>query len=102
MPRASGPHAQEVLGGHAPACWLRENRGVSQTTYFVTGMTCQHCVTAVEEEVGALPGVDAVDVDLIPGGTSTVTVSSAEPVAEDHVRAAVDEAGYVLTGSLGG
>lgn len=69
---------------------------MSHTTYSVAGMTCQHCVSAVEEEVGALAGVRAVDVDLVVGGTSTVTVVSEEPLADEDVRAAVDEAGYTV------
>lgn len=63
------------------------------TTYTVTGMTCDHCVRAVSGEIGALPGVEAVTVDL---GAGAVTVSSAAPLAEADVRAAVDEAGYEL------
>ena len=66
-------------------------------TYSVTGMTCEHCVHAVTEEVGALDGVTSVDVDLVAGGTSTVTVTSDAPVAHDAVAEAVDEAGYALT-----
>jgi copper chaperone len=67
-------------------------------TYSVTGMTCAHCVAAVTEEVGGLAGVNAVDVDLNAGGTSTVTVTSAAPLPVAAVRDAIDEAGYVLTG----
>ena len=63
------------------------------TTYGVTGMTCQHCVAAVTEEVAALPGVQDVRVELQEGGTSTLTVSSDEPLPRDQVAAALDEAG---------
>jgi copper chaperone len=66
---------------------------VSTTSYTVVGMTCGHCVDAVTEEVSAVPGVTAVDVDLASGG---LTVSSTEPVDDDAVRAAVEEAGYQL------
>ena len=69
---------------------------MSATTYPVTGMTCGHCVTAVTEEVSALPGVTGVDIDLVPGGTSQVTVTSQEPLDRTAVAAAVDEAGYQL------
>jgi copper chaperone len=70
----------------------------STTTYAVTGLTCQHCVAAVTEELTALDGVRAVSVDLAAGGTSTVTVSSDAPLPEDWVAAALDEAGdYRLT-----
>ena len=61
--------------------------------YPVTGLTCDHCVHAVTEEVSALPGVDAVTVDLTAGGTSTVHVSSSAPLTDAQVAAALDEAG---------
>jgi copper chaperone len=61
-------------------------------TYVVTGMTCAHCVSAVREEVGLLPGVSAVAVDL---GSGRLTVTG-EDVADDAVRAAVAEAGYAV------
>ncbi len=63
------------------------------STYTVTGMTCEHCVKAVTGELTALDGVRDVRVDL---GTGAVTVTSDAPLAEDSVRAAVDEAGYEL------
>ncbi|MBL7257141.1 heavy-metal-associated domain-containing protein [Paractinoplanes lichenicola] len=63
------------------------------STYTVTGMTCGHCVQAVTGELSALPGVDAVQVDLASGA---VTVTSDAPLEDEAVRAAVDEAGYEL------
>lgn len=70
----------------------------STTLYRVTGMTCDHCVRAVTDEVSAIPGVHDVEVDLVAGGTSVVRVVSASELAEDSVREAVDEAGYELVG----
>lgn len=63
------------------------------STYTVTGMTCGHCVQAVTSELTGLPGVDGVAIDL---PTGAVTVTSAEPLTDEAVRAAVDEAGYEL------
>ena len=68
---------------------------MSTATYTVVGMTCGHCVNAVTEEVSQLPGVTGVDVDLTSGN---LTVTSDAPVEEDAVRAAVEEAGYQVTG----
>jgi copper chaperone len=68
---------------------------MTTTTFPVTGMTCAHCVASVTEEVGELPGVSSVAVDLVVGGDSTVTVESDGPLDPEAVRAAVDEAGYV-------
>jgi copper chaperone len=62
-------------------------------TYVVSGMSCQHCVNAVTEEFSKLPGVQQVAVDL---PTGVVAVTSDEPLDDDTVRAAVDEAGYQL------
>lgn len=67
--------------------------------FLVEGMTCSHCVRSVTEEVSAIDGVSAVDVDLHAGGVSTVTVSSAAPVDAERVREAVEEAGYSLAGA---
>jgi copper chaperone len=64
----------------------------------VSGMTCDHCVAAVTEELSALPGVAAVSIDLVPGAVSAVSVDSAQPLDAAAVRAAVDEAGYELVG----
>lgn len=66
------------------------------TTYGVIGMTCGHCVAAVTDEVGAVPGVSAVTVDLVVGGASVVTVTSDSAPDQDLIAAAVDEAGYTL------
>ncbi|GAA4862092.1 heavy-metal-associated domain-containing protein [Actinomycetospora straminea] len=70
---------------------------MSQTrTYTVTGMTCSHCVTSVLEEVGEVPGVTGVDVDLAGG---RVVVTAEAPIDDDAVAAAVEEAGYRLENS---
>lgn len=65
----------------------------STQTFSVTGMTCGHCVSAVTSELQEIPGVTDVAVDLVAGGTSTVTVNSEQPVEESAVVAALDEAG---------
>jgi len=62
-------------------------------TYTVTGMTCGHCVASVTEEVQEIPGVENVDVVL---ETGSLTLTSAEPVDDAAVQAAVEEAGYQL------
>jgi copper chaperone len=60
-------------------------------TWTVTGMTCGHCVASVTEEVSAVPGAKDVNVDL---ATGVLTVDSEQPLDEQAVRAAVEEAGY--------
>jgi copper chaperone CopZ len=62
-------------------------------SYAVTGMTCDHCVRAVSEEIGALAGVTDIAIELDAGGTSSVRVTSDEPLRDADVAAALDEAG---------
>ena len=65
--------------------------------YAVRGMTCDHCVTAVTEEISALSGVIGVEVDLVVNGNSRVTGASEHPRDTNLVRVAVGEAGYEIT-----
>jgi len=71
---------------------------MTTTTYPVTGMSCEHCVNAVTSELSGLDGVSAVTVDLVPGGSSSVTVASDVPLPEDAVSAALTEAGSYRIG----
>ena len=66
---------------------------MSTQTFSVTGMTCGHCVGAVTDELSALERVTGVDVELVAGGTSTVTLSSEAAVEEAAIAAALDKAG---------
>ena len=68
---------------------------MTEATYSVSGMTCDHCVRAVEAEVGKLAGIASVSVDLAAG---RVTLRSDEPVDPAAVRAAIEEAGFELAG----
>jgi len=63
------------------------------TTYRVDGMTCGHCGAAVAAELNALDEVSSVTVDLVPSGTSAVTVTGSTPLTSAQVTAALDEAG---------
>jgi copper chaperone len=66
---------------------------MTQTTYAVTGMTCEHCVSSVREELGELPGVRQIDVDL---GTGNVQVTSERVLDPGQVEQAIRTAGYQL------
>jgi copper chaperone len=62
-------------------------------TVTVSGMSCGHCASSVQEEVGLIPAVTAVDVDLSSG---TVTIDSDGLVESVAIKDAVEEAGYQL------
>ena len=62
--------------------------------YSVPEVHCGHCVSAITGEVTQVPGIEDVRVDL---DSKTVTVTG-DPVDDDAVRAAIDEAGYAVAG----
>lgn len=66
---------------------------MATATYTIKGMTCSHCQSSVSAELGRLPGVSDVQIDLAAG---TATVTSEQPLDQQAVRDAVDEAGYEL------
>ncbi|HOA14699.1 MAG TPA: cation transporter [Bacillota bacterium] len=58
----------------------------------VNGMSCAHCVMAIERAVRALPGVASAKVDL---GARTLSVEYApSEVSLDDIRRTVVEQGY--------
>jgi copper chaperone len=63
---------------------------MSERTYSVPGMHCGHCERAVKEEVAAVAGVQAVDVDL----DTKVVVVRGHDLDDAQLRAAIEEAGY--------
>jgi len=62
-----------------------------KTSIKVAGMTCQHCVNSVTEEVSGLTGVVSVNIDLASGN---VEIESENELSATDLEAAVHEAGY--------
>lgn len=62
----------------------------------VTGMTCEHCVASVTEELSEVKDVTNVRVELAKGGESEVFVTSQGPLDITAAEAAVAEAGYTV------
>jgi copper chaperone len=63
---------------------------MTEITYRVPELSCEHCERAVSTEVAAVAGVDSVVVDL---RTKLVTVRG-EGFEDEAVRAAIVDAGY--------
>jgi copper chaperone len=63
---------------------------MTQMMFSVPGMSCGHCKQAVSDELLAVEGVDAIDVDL---DTKVVVVHGNE-LDGARLRAAIEEAGY--------
>jgi copper chaperone CopZ len=58
-------------------------------------MSCEHCANAVRAEVGKLPGVTEVDVDVAAG---TVRITGGPIPGDTALREAIEEAGYQFAG----
>lgn len=65
-----------------------------RTSVTVSGMTCQHCVSSVTEELTELDGVRSVDVTLSDGA---VIIMSDRELSAEEIAGAIDEAGYTVT-----
>ena len=59
--------------------------------YRVRGMSCGHCEASVRREVAKLDGVEDITVSAASG---QLLVTTATPLADADVIAAVDAAGY--------
>ena len=60
-------------------------------TLKVEGMSCKHCVMAVEKALNGIDGVSGVNVDLDKG---EVSFDEADSVNMDAVTQAIEKAGY--------
>lgn len=64
---------------------------MEKTVLTVSGMSCQHCVRAVQKALTALEGVQQASVDL---DSKKVTVESTQKVEPSVLAAAIEDAGY--------
>lgn len=105
-PAAGGCGCGGACGGHGEAHGHAHGEGHAHAgtdaapaegqTFGVTGMTCDHCIRHVTEELTALDGVEGVAIDLKVGAVSSVVVTASRTLGDDEVREAVEEAGYSL------
>ncbi|MEK4629031.1 MAG: copper chaperone CopZ [Solibacillus sp.] len=65
---------------------------MENVTLNVQGMSCGHCVKAVETSVGALAGVEQVNVDLAEAKVTVAYDESA--VTVEKIKETIDEQGY--------
>lgn len=66
---------------------------MSQTTFSISGMSCGHCVKAVDKALAAVAGVTKAEVAI---GTATVEFDDTQTSAS-AIGAAIDDAGYQVT-----
>lgn len=73
---------------------------MSSVSLAITGMTCGHCVAAVERALRAVPGVDKAAVQIGGAELAVSSSSAAEAVASAAIEA-VREAGYGASSGSG-
>lgn len=65
---------------------------MEQTTLNVQGMSCGHCVKAIEGSVGKLEGVNSVQVDL---QANKVNVEyDTNQISIEKIKETIDDQGY--------
>ena len=64
-------------------------------TYSVDGITCEHCERAIQASVGAVAGVDRVEVDI-----DHKQVRVGGDASDGAIRTAIIEAGYEVAESV--
>lgn len=67
---------------------------MTTVVYAVDGMSCEHCVHAINSAVLEIDTVERVTIDLL---ARTVAVIG-DPVDDTAVRAAIARAGYAVVG----
>lgn len=70
------------------------NAVACKKTFSVEGMSCQHCVNRVMEAVNSIDGASA----LVKLKKGLVVVSMERPINDETIKAAIENAGYTVTG----
>jgi copper chaperone CopZ len=64
-------------------------------TYTIPNISCGHCVHTIKSEVSELPGVKAVEADMM-GKKTTITFEP--PATEDQIKSLLAEINYPVAG----
>jgi copper chaperone CopZ len=65
---------------------------MEQTRLEISGMTCGHCVKAVDEALRALDGVEVQQVNI---GSATIAYDPAR-ISASAITSAIEDAGYTV------
>ncbi len=61
----------------------------------VDGLACPFCAYGVEKRLGAIEGVESVEID-VKSGQVAVTLAEGKTLSEEVARQAVEDAGFTL------
>ncbi len=68
---------------------------MTEKTFRVPDVSCDHCVAAIRGELSKIDGVDEVVVDI---ASKIVTIRHNGEVSDEQLVAGLDEAGYEIAG----
>ena len=71
----------------------KEERIMNTKTIVIEGMQCNHCKMMVEKVLGAIEGVEKVEVNL---ENKTAVIERSKEVADAKIKEVVEEAGFIL------
>ncbi len=69
-----------------------------QLSYSVTGLSCSGCVNSLTNQLNELDAISDVEIDLVSGAASRLTITLTTPVEDSVVQTAITDAGYSVVG----
>lgn len=94
LPVAGGMPAQHRSSSFLGSEWIC----MKDITLAIGGMSCGHCLNAVNQAIRTVPNVELKSVQI---GRAEVRVPDTDP-AGDQVKAAIERAGYKVEGLIAG
>lgn len=71
----------------------KEKKVMNTKTIVIEGMQCNHCKMTVEKVLGAIDGVEKVEVNL---SKKTAVIEISKEVDENTIKSVIEEAGFVV------
>lgn len=70
-----------------------EEKNMNTKTIVIEGMQCNHCKMMVEKALGAIEGVEKVEVNL---ENKTATIEMSKEVVDSKLKEVIEEAGFTV------
>ena len=89
--------AAVVLAAVLRTCAVQAQDAAPVYTIQVDGLACPFCAYGIEKQLGAIEGVESIEID-IRSGSVKVTVQAGAILEEERARRAVEAAGFTMGG----
>ena len=71
----------------------KEEKNMNKKTVIIEGMQCNHCKVTVEKVLGAIEGIEKVEVNL---SNKTVVIEMSKEIDNNTIKKVIEEAGFTL------